>query len=254
VKTSRLLVAGAMAGAVIVPAVPAHADAKAFGERTLRQGMHGHDVRVLQRYLGRVGVSTTTDGEFGPRTASSVRAWESDVRRRVNGTVNRPDARTLKRQVRTGTRVGAPETAPTAAPASGQATLSSDGTAVAPANAPAQVKSVIAAANRIVGKPYKYGGGHASWEDTGYDCSGSESYALHGGGFVKAPVTSSGYESWGRAGKGTWITSFANSGHSYLVVAGLRFDTGWHGGGNGPRWSSEMRPSDGYVVRHPAGF
>ncbi|MEA2283454.1 MAG: hypothetical protein QOK21_4061 [Solirubrobacteraceae bacterium] len=255
-KTSRLVVAGAVAGAVIVPAVPARADAKAFGERTLRQGMHGHDVRVLQRYLGRVGVSTTTDGEFGPRTARSVRVWESDVRRRVDGTVSRPDARTLKRQVSTGTRVDAPApaTTPTAAPASGRATLNSDGTAVAPANAPAQVTSVIAAANRIVGKPYKYGGGHATWEDTGYDCSGSESYALHGGGFVKAPLTSSSYESWGRAGRGTWITSYANSGHSYLVVAGLRFDTGWHGGGSGPRWSAEMRPSDGYVVRHPAGF
>jgi cell wall-associated NlpC family hydrolase len=258
VKTSRLLVVGAVAGAAIVPAVPAHADAKAFGKRTLRQGMHGHDVRVLQRYLGRVGVNTTTDGEFGPRTARSVRAWEADVRRRVNGAVSRPDARTLKRQVRRGARVGAPApattTAPTAAPASGKATLSANGTAVAPASAPAEVRSVIAAANRIVGKPYKYGGGHARWEDTGYDCSGSESYALHGGGFVKAPLTSSGYESWGRAGKGAWITSYANSGHSYLVVAGLRFDTGWHGGGNGPRWSTEMRPSDGYVVRHPAGF
>ena len=255
-KTSRLLVVGAVAGAVIVPAVPAHADAKAFGKRTLRQGMQGHDVHVLQRYLNRVGVRTTADGEFGPRTARSVRSWEADVRRRVNGTVSRPDARTLKQQVRTGTRVAAPAPAPAppAAPASGKATLNSDGTATAPSDAPSQVKSVIAAANRIVGKPYKYGGGHAKWEDTGYDCSGSESYALHGGGFVKAPLTSSDYESWGRAGKGAWITSFANSGHSYLVVAGLRFDTGWHGGGKGPRWSSEMRPSDGYVVKHPAGF
>jgi cell wall-associated NlpC family hydrolase len=257
VKTSRLLVVGAVAGAVIVPAVPAHADAKAFGKRTLRQGMYGHDVKVLQRYLNRVGVRTTSDGQFGPRTSRSVRAWESDVRRRVNGAVSRPDARTLKRQVRTGTRVAAPTPAapaPTVAPAAGKATLSADGTAVAPANAPAQVKAVIDAANRIVGKPYKYGGGHAKWEDSGYDCSGSESYALHGGGFVRSPLTSSDYESWGRAGKGAWITSFANSGHSYLVVAGLRFDTGWHGGGNGPRWSSTMRPSDGYVVRHPAGF
>jgi peptidoglycan hydrolase-like protein with peptidoglycan-binding domain len=258
VKTSRLLVVGAVAGAVIVPAVPAHADAKAFGKRTLRQGMQGHDVKVLQRYLNRVGVRTTADGEFGPRTGRSVRAWEADVRRRVNGTVSRPDARTLKHQVQTGTRVAAPAPAPapapTAAPASGKATLNANGTATAPGDAPAQVKSVIAAANRIVGKPYKYGGGHGQWEDSGYDCSGSESYALHGGGFVKSALTSSDYESWGRAGKGTWITSYANSGHSYLVVAGLRFDTGYHSGPSGPAWSAKMRPSDGYVARHPAGF
>ena len=256
-KTSRLLVVGAVAGAVIVPAVPAHADAKAFGKRTLRQGMQGQDVKVQQRYLNRVGVRTTADGQFGPRTGRSVRAWEADVRRRVNGTVSRPDARTLKHQVQTGTRVAAPApapAAPTAAPVSGKATLNANGTASAPADAPAQVKSVIAAANRIVGKPYKYGGGHAQWEDSGYDCSGSESYALHGGGFVKSALTSTDYESWGRAGMGTWITSYANSGHSYLVVAGLRFDTGYHSGASGPRWSAKMRPSDGYVVRHPAGF
>src|SRR5689334_10562322 len=134
---------------MIVPAVPAHADAKAFGKRTLRQGMYGHDVKVLQRYLNRVGVRTTADGQFGPRTGRSVRAWESDVRRRVNGTVSRPDARTLKHQVQTGTRVAtpAPAPAPPAAPASGKARLNSNGTATAPSDAPAQVKSVIAAAN-----------------------------------------------------------------------------------------------------------
>jgi hypothetical protein len=129
-----------------------------------------------------------------------------------------------------------------------------DGQAVAPGSAPARVKAVIAAANRIAGKPYRYGGGHARWEDSGYDCSGSESYALHGGGFVSAPMTSSDYESFGRAGRGRWITSYANSGHSFLVVAGLRFDTGWNPAGNGPRWSEEMRPTDGYVVRHPGGY
>jgi hypothetical protein len=116
------------------------------------------------------------------------------------------------------------------------------------------VKAVIDAGNRIAGKPYKYGGGHGRWEDSGYDCSGSESYALHGGGFVRSPLTSSDFESWGVAGKGTWITSYANSGHSFVVVAGLRFDTGWNNSGQGPRWSAQMRPSDGYVVRHPGGF
>jgi hypothetical protein len=202
-------------------------------------------------------VRTDADGQFGPRTTYSVRTWERDVRRSVDGRVTRPDARTLKRQVRTGSRVAAPAPAPApvpAAPPTGRAVLNRDGTATAPADAPDQVKAVIAAANRIVGKPYKYGGGHGQWEDSGYDCSGSESYALHGGGFVNAPLTSGAYETWGRAHKGQWITSYASSGHSYLVVAGLRFDTGWHSGPSGPRWSSEMRPSDGYVVRHPRGF
>jgi cell wall-associated NlpC family hydrolase len=254
VSRSRLLVVGAVLGVVAVPTVPAQAGATAFGKRVLHQGLQGHDVRVLQRYLDRVGIGTTADGEFGPATRQSVVTWESDLQRRINGRVSRHEAHKLRRQVRRGATV-TPRPATLAAPAApGQATLGADGHATAPASAPAEVRAVIDAANRIVGKPYKYGGGHGTWEDTGYDCSGSESYALHGGGFVKSALTSSAFESFGRAGKGTWITSFANSGHSYLVVAGLRFDTGWHGGGNGPRWSTEMRPSDGYVVRHPAGF
>ena len=93
---------------------------------------------------------------------------------------------------------------------------------------------MIAAANEIVGKPYKYGGGHGDWDDSGYDCSGSESYALHGAGLVSRALNSTEFMSWGEAGPGQWITSYANSGHSYLVVAGLRFDTGYNGGGSGP--------------------
>ena len=110
---------------------------------------------------------------------------------------------------------------------------------------------MIAAANEIVGKPYKYGGGHGDWEDSGYDCSGSESYALHGAGLVSRPLNSTEFMSWGEPGEGQWITSYANSGHSFLVVAGLRFDTGYNNQGNGPRWSEKMRPADGYTVRHP---
>src|SRR5690349_23361153 len=107
--------------------------------------MYGHDVRVLQRYLSRVGVRTSADGQFGPRTTRSVRVWERDVRRAVNGAVSRPDARTLKRQVATGSRVAAPAPAPAPppAPATGKATLNADGTATAPGDAPAQVKAVI---------------------------------------------------------------------------------------------------------------
>jgi hypothetical protein len=244
-------------GAAAVPAVPAAALAVPFGQRTLHVGMRGHDVRVLQRKLTRVGVPTTADGEFGPRTGRSVRRWERVSRRRVDGRVTRRDARALRRQVRRGTTVtslrsSGGATVPSAAPQ--RATLSSDGHAVAPASAPSRVKAVIAAANRIVGKPYKYGGGHAQWEDSGYDCSGSVSYALHGGNFLSSPLTSTGFESWGRSGAGTWITTYGNYGHAFMVVAGLRFDTGWNNAGRGPRWSDVMRPADGYVVRHPRGF
>jgi hypothetical protein len=170
--------------------------------------------------------------------------------------MKRPDARLLRRQVETGETVVTPAPSTVSAPAAAteDATLTPDGHAVAPSSAPPEVRAVIDAANRIVGKPYKYGGGHGNWEDSGYDCSGSESYALHGGGFVDSALTSSDFESWGVAGAGTWITSYANSGHSYLLVAGLRFDTGWHDSGKGPRWSDQMRPADGYVVRHPDGF
>jgi hypothetical protein len=248
------LAAGLVAGAVVLPAAPATAATRHFGERSLHSGMRGHDVRVLQDFLTRVGVHTKVDGAYGPVTARHVRTWERHSARRVTGRVSRPDARILRRQVASGQTVIEPKAAPLVAPATESAVLGPDGLAVAPDSAPPEVKAVIEAANRIVGKPYRYGGGHGRWEDSGYDCSGSESYALHGGGFVDSPMTSSDYESWGVAGQGTWITSYANSGHSFLVVAGLRFDTGWNNAGKGPRWSEEMRPASGYVVRHPDGF
>ena len=225
-----------------------------FGERSLRQGMRGHDVRVLQDFLTRVGLATPVDGQYGPYTARRVRSWERRAARRVDGRMARRDARILRRQVERGQRVIEPSTAASPAPAPDRAVLGSDGKAVAPSSAPAEVKATIAAANRIVGKPYKYGGGHGRWEDSGYDCSGSMSYALHGGGFLDRAMTSSDFARWEKAGRGRWITTYGNSGHSYMVVAGLRFDTGYNNAGKGPRWSTEMRPSSGYSVRHPAGF
>jgi cell wall-associated NlpC family hydrolase len=251
-----MLVAGLAVGAAVLPVASAEARTKPFGSRTLHAGMRGHDVRVLQDFLTRVGIDTGVDGSYGPLTARHVRTWERHSDRRINGRMTRPDARVLRRQVDDGDQVidRSSDDAASSAPATGKATLGSDGKAIAPSDAPPEVKGVIDAANRIAGKPYKYGGGHGRWEDSGYDCSGSESYALHGGGFVDTQLTSSDYESWGVAGKGAWITSYANSGHSFLVVAGLRFDTGWNNSGKGPRWSTEMRPSDGYVVRHPDGF
>jgi cell wall-associated NlpC family hydrolase len=251
VPRCRSLAAGLIAVGLAVPAV-AHAT---FGDRPLREGSRGHDVRVLQDFLTRVGLVTTVDGQFGPKTARRVRSWErrSDVR--VNGRVSRRDARKLRAQVEQGMRIhdAAPRDT-TAAPAGEKATLGADGRAVAPASAPPEVRGAIDAANRIVGKPYKYGGGHGRWEDSGYDCSGAMSYALHGGGLLNRQLTSGDFMRWGKAGKGSWITVYAHGGHGFLVIAGLRFDTGYNNAGNGPRWSEQMRPTGGYVVRHPAGF
>jgi cell wall-associated NlpC family hydrolase len=246
----RSLVAGLTAAGLLLPAA-ASAD---FGDRPLREGSRGHDVRVLQDFLTRVGLKTTVDGRFGPYTARRVRSWERRSQVRVNSRVSRGDARKLRSQVEQGVRVyeSAPE--PSVAPAGETATLGSDGLAVAPESAPQEVKDAIAAANRIVGKPYKYGGGHGRWEDSGYDCSGAMSYALHGAGLLNRQLTSGDFMRWGRAGEGSWITVYAHGGHGFLVIAGLRFDTGYNNAGKGPRWSEQMRPTDGYTVRHPSGF
>ena len=111
------------------------------------------------------------------------------------------------------------------APATGKAVLGDDGLATAPADAPPQVQAIIAAGNKIASKPYKYGGGHGKWEDSGYDCSGSLSYAFHGAGMLDEALDSTGFMSWGEAGKGQWVTIYAKGSHAYMVIAGLRFDT-----------------------------
>jgi hypothetical protein len=138
-----------------------------------------------------------------------------------------------------------------------------NGKAIAPSNAPRAVKKLIAAANRIVGKRYKYGGGHGRWEDSGYDCSGTVSYALRGAGLVKRPMSSGEYTSWGRRGWGKWITVYAHGGHMYMMVAGLRLDTGYRDAnasrygtkpGSGPRWNKSRRDARGYRVRHWRGL
>jgi hypothetical protein len=256
VPRCRSLAVGLAAfGIALLAAVPANAARITFGDRELRQGSRGHDVRVLQDFLTRVGVETSVDGRYGPGTAASVRTWERAVPTRVNGRMSRRDARTLRGQVESGLTVQEPEETTSAAPVAGEdAVLGPDGLAIAPESAPEEVKAAIEAANEIVGKPYKYGGGHGRWRDSGYDCSGAMSYALHGAGLLDSPLTSGGFMSWGEPGEGSWITIYAHGGHGFLVIAGLRFDTGWNNAGKGPRWSEEMRPTDGYRVRHPTGL
>jgi hypothetical protein len=148
-------------------------------------------------------------------------------------------------------------TAPIGPP--GRATLRKDGTAVAPADAPPQVQAAIAAGNAIKGMPYRWGGGHRTFYDSGYDCSGAVSDVLHGAGLLTSPMTSGGLAaSWGTPGKGRWITVFANAGHTYMKVAGLRFDTSAVGEklnqGSGPRWRKTKRKPTGYTLKFYPGF
>jgi hypothetical protein len=122
-------------------------------------------------------------------------------------------------------------------------------------DAPDEVKAAIAAGNRIAGLPYRYGGGRCEGIDEGgYDCSGAASYVLREAGLLGDWMTSSGFQKYGRSGRGDWITVYARSGHVFLEVAGLRFDTGWHGQGEGPRWTTKSRTSKSTVLRHPSGL
>ena len=128
------------------------------------------------------------------------------------------------------------------------------GIALAPPDAPEAVKGVINNANSIVGRPYIWGGGHGSWYSSGYDCSGSVSFALFGGGLIPEPLTSGALEGWGAPGPGKWITVYANAGHTFAEIAGLRWDTVGDENGTGPRWHLAPTSTDGFVARHPPGL
>ena len=148
-----------------------------------------------------------------------------------------------------------------------KAKLMPDGSAAAPADAPVQVQQAIWAANRLQNMPYKYGGGHAQVEDNGYDCSGTVSYALIHAGLLESPLPSGPFMRWGERGRGQWITVFANGGHAYAVIAGLRLDTSSYATRSarvkrkytkaferGPRWRPYKRPAREFRKRHPVGF
>jgi hypothetical protein len=138
-----------------------------------------------------------------------------------------------------------------------RAVLLADGTAAAPADAPANVQNAIWAANTLQKLPYRYGGGHKSFiSRRGYDCSGTVSFALNAAGLLKRPLDSGSFMRWGKKGPGAWFTIYTNPGHAYAVIAGLRLDTSSAGsrGGSGPRWRAKGRPSAGYKIRHPRGF
>jgi len=139
-----------------------------------------------------------------------------------------------------------------------QATVLPGGTASVPASAPDQVKRAILAANRIHTRKYVWGGGHRRFKSKGYDCSGAVSYVLHAAGLLSSPLVSGQLARWGLPGTGSWITVYANRTHTYMVIAGLRYDTSPLGEsvnqGRGPRWRFTVRTGQGFAVRHYAGL
>jgi peptidoglycan hydrolase-like protein with peptidoglycan-binding domain len=223
-----------------------------LGDRIpVKRGMSGHDVRVLQDFLKKAGFNVGIDGEFGATTEKAVKKFETAQTRTVDGIMDAGDIdalRTLAGEADPGAG-----TQPTQLAPGDIAQIGPDGLAIAPASAPDQVKAIIAAGNQIASKPYKYGGGHGKWNDSGYDCSGSVSYALHGAGLLDEALASGDMETWGDAGPGQWVTIYAKSSHAYMVVAGIRFDTSGRTKNN-TRWQADMRSSDGYVARHPTGL
>ena len=136
----------------------------------------------------------------------------------------------------------------------GRTAMLKNGVAYAPKGAPIEVKRAIAAGNRLQHMPYKWGGGHARQNDSGYDCSGTVSYVLREAGLMEGSMPSKGFFGYGKKGYGKWITIYTRKGHVFMTIAGLRLDTGWGADRTGPRWHTRTRPASGTVVRHPSGL
>ena len=252
--------------AVSHKAVATKSSAPVFS-RALRVGDSGADVKTAQVWLSDVGFKVPASGYFGAMTKSAVRRFQlAHQLSPPSGTLGDRTASALRAAVAKVTNTQPTFVASTPASSNngpvGKAQINPNGTATAPANAPPAVKAVIAAANKIIDKPYIYAGGHASWNAPGYDCSGAVSYALHGGGLLSAPLAVE-FEGYGQPGPGRWITVYADSQHVFAAIAGLAFDTADFGGpnipaGSGPRWrynpTGNLADGGDYVVRHPAGY
>src|SRR3954468_13696037 len=244
------------AAALLLLALPSGASAAAYASRTLAVGSHGADVKRLQGYLGSARHRVSRDGEFGPRTRRALRATERELELRVDGVATRREQRAIRVAVRvagTGGAAFTPPPPPQEVVPGEDGKVNGDGFAVPPTSAPKVVKDVVAAGNTIAKTPYKWGVGHPRWDDTGYDCSGSVSFALHAAGLLDSPLVSGDFAHWGGRGPGNWITIYANADHVYMIVAGMRFDRTARSR-TGSRWTMEQRPSDGFAVTHPAGL
>jgi hypothetical protein len=209
---------------------------RAGGARTRRaQPGARRPVLALQRRLGIIA-----DGIFGPGTSRAVRRFQRAHGLTADGVVGPATwtalgvrgALPLLRRHGRGTRAPRPN------------------------GLPVRIARAIAAGDRIAHLPYRYGGGHGSFQDSGYDCSGSFSYVLHGAGLLHTPLDSSQFMSWGAPGPGRWITVYANPGHAYMTIRTrrglLRYDTS--GMNDGSRWDGTLRPAGDYTVRHPVGY
>ncbi|MDO8211280.1 peptidoglycan-binding protein [Conexibacter sp. CPCC 206217] len=191
----------------------------------------GSGVEALQRALG-----ISADGDFGPGTEAALKRWQASRGLEADGVAGPAtrsalglgDGPVLKRGGSNDKRGG------------------NNGD-------DAKIAAMIAAGNRIASTPYVYGGGHGSFESSGYDCSGSVSYVLHGAGLLDSPLSSGGFESWGEPGEGRRVTIYANAGHAYMVIDGRRFDTSGASAA-GTRWQPDDRSSAGYVAVHPPGL
>jgi peptidoglycan hydrolase-like protein with peptidoglycan-binding domain len=212
----------------------------------LKLGSIGKWVTLLQKDLTFAGYSTPITGYFGSQTLQAIDSFKQANNLALNASFGKKAWNVLRAAV----------SAVEGSVPTGKARVNPDGTATAPANAPAVIKAVIAAANQIATRPYCYGGGHGSFKASCYDCSGSVSYALHAAGLLSVPEDSSEMESYGLPGYGRWITIFANPGHAYMEIAGVWFDTAAQRSSNGwDRWSpTHVSSLSGFVVRHFAGL
>lgn len=208
---------------------------------------------MLQSYLSVAGFATLGDGSFGAGTTTSVVGFQGAHGLKPNGVVTYADSLVLRQAVVLAMAGGA----------IGTATIYPDGTVTAPAGAPAAVIQMISAAKPDHRHALRLGRRACELQRSGYDCSGAVSYALHGGGLLSSPADSTGLESLGSSGPGRWVTVYADASHTWVVIAGIAFDTANYGGpnipaGNGPRWRTDptgtLADGGGYVVRHPAGL